>query len=159
VEKPSTPCPKNTVQSIELVDSRGMDCADGPAIMNYPSVRDDLSRRDIMAHATSDLFTPAEAAEESMSDILGIEQSLGVLATIKAELEAASRVVDSVFWRPSPLLLWEAFRGLGEFFPRRPPSKPPRPVFDRMTFGHSGCRNINIDSKSCARLWVGSSLA
>jgi hypothetical protein len=53
--------------------------------MNYPSVIDDLSRRDIMAHATSDLFTSAEAAEESMSDILGIEQSVGVLATIKAE--------------------------------------------------------------------------
>lgn len=34
----------------------------GQTVINYLSMRDDLSRRDTVAHATSNLFTPAEAA-------------------------------------------------------------------------------------------------
>ena len=47
---------------MELVHSGDMNCTGGQAVINYLSARDDLSRKGIMARASSDLFTPAEAA-------------------------------------------------------------------------------------------------
>jgi uncharacterized protein (DUF433 family) len=48
--------------SDEVVHAEDMNCIGGQTVINYLPVRDDLSLRDIMAHVTSDLFTPAEAA-------------------------------------------------------------------------------------------------
>ena len=94
-----------------------------------------------------------------MSDILGIEQSGGVLATIKAELEAASpsrrqRILEAIALAALGSIPW-----VGGVLSAAATFKLVRTVFDKMTFGRSGFRNINIDSKSCVRLWVGSSLA